>query len=188
MKSRLILDASSRFEQPGAAADRARDELNLQIEAVEPWHAQSLCELFEANAWTSVAAMFDPFPLTAEQATRIAVEPRKDRYYVAVMRGRPVAMAMLRGFDEGYEIPSFGIFVDHNHHHQGIGRRFTEWTIAEAQRIGCEAVRLSVYAGNPVALQMYRSLGFFEQYREPAERAGGQHEKIVMLRSLDVTR
>jgi GNAT superfamily N-acetyltransferase len=181
------LGASSRFDQPDEPAHRERGNSELLIEPVEPRHTRLLCQLFEDNARTSVADTFDPFPLSAEHATRIAREARKDLYYIAVACGRPVAMAMLRGFDEGYEIPSFGIFVDRQHHGQGIGRLLTERTIAEAQRIGCEAVRLSVYADNPMAVRMYRSLGFVEQSRERIERAGGQRERIVMMLRLNVS-
>jgi ribosomal protein S18 acetylase RimI-like enzyme len=186
MRSQLILGASSHVDQAGEPAHRERGNAELLIDAVEPRHTRLLCELFEDNTRTSVADTFDPFPASAEQATRIAREPRKDPYHVAVARGRPVAMAMLRGFDEGYGIPSFGIFVARPHHGQGIGRLLTERTIAEAQRIGCEAVRLSVYAGNPMAVRMYRSLGSVEQSREQIERAGGQRERIVMILRLNV--
>jgi ribosomal protein S18 acetylase RimI-like enzyme len=186
MRSQLILDASSRSDQPDERAHRERGGSELLIEAVEPRHTRLLCELFEGNARTSVADTFDPFPLSAEQATRIAREPRKDLYYIAVARGQPIAMAMLRGFDEGYEIPSFGIFVDRHHQGEGIGRLLTERTIAEAQRIGCEAVRLSVYAGNPMAVGMYHSLGFVEQSRERIQRAGEERERIVMMLRLNV--
>jgi [ribosomal protein S18]-alanine N-acetyltransferase len=96
-------------------------------------------------------------------------------------RGEDVlGFSMLRGFDEGYEIPSFGIFVDHESHGQGIGRRLTAWTIEQARRRGCPAVRLTVYADNAAALGLYASLGFREQERGQVERKGQPAEKIVM--------
>ena len=100
--------------------------------------------------------------------------------YVAQSNGRVVAFSMLRGFDQGYEVPSFGIFVDQEYHGLGIGRQLTMWTIEQARLRGCPAIRLSVYSANTAAETLYRSIGFSEQAREPIGRAGRTEEKIVM--------
>jgi ribosomal-protein-alanine N-acetyltransferase len=155
----------------------------LAIEPVQARHVQALVELFEGNRISVVSDSFDPFPLTADEAERIALQSRRDAYFVASLQGGLVAMSMLRGFDEGFEVPSFGIFVDHRHHGQGIGRRLTAWTVDEARRRGYPSVRLSVYASNAGALHLYRSLGFEEQQRDPVTRAGVQDEKILMTKS-----
>jgi ribosomal protein S18 acetylase RimI-like enzyme len=154
------------------------------IEPVEAGHAQALVELFERNRVPAVNASFDPFPLTADEAKRIALEPRLDAYFVASMDTELIAMSMLRGFDEGFTVPSFGIFVDHRHHGHGVGRRLTAWTVGEARRRGCAAIRLSAYASNTAALHLYRSLGFEEQEREIVARLTGHDEKILMTLSL----
>jgi ribosomal protein S18 acetylase RimI-like enzyme len=156
----------------------------LTIEPVEARHTQALVELFERNRVPVVSDSFDPFPLTADEAERIALEPRGDAYFVASLQGGLVAMSMLRGFDEGFEVPSFGIFVDHRHHGEGIGRQLTAWTVDEARRRVYPAIRLSVYASNVGALRLYRSLGFGEQKRDFVIRAGSRDEKILMTKSL----
>ncbi|HSZ14039.1 MAG TPA: GNAT family N-acetyltransferase [Solirubrobacteraceae bacterium] len=143
-------------------------------------HAGLLEALFERNAVPEITTAFDPFPLTTERARQIAIEPRRDAYYVAVDSEQLVAMSMLRGFDERYETPSFGIFVDRASHGRGVGRSFTAWTIEEARRMGAPSVRLSVYGENTRALAIYRSLGFVEQQREVVTRAGGSSEKLIL--------
>jgi ribosomal protein S18 acetylase RimI-like enzyme len=159
---------------------------SIDIEEVGPAHAPSLADLFERNRGPAVSDTFDPFELTSEQAMRIALEPRQDMYFVGRLGGTLVAMSMLRGFDEGYDVPSFGIFVDHRHHGRGIGRELTTWTVGAARGRGCHAVRLSVDASNTAALHIYRSLGFQEQVRTSVERAAGESdEKIVMLLPLE---
>jgi ribosomal-protein-alanine N-acetyltransferase len=141
-----------------------RDEQALSFEAVQSKHVEALVALFERNA-LAVSDSFDPFPLTAAQAKAIALDRHEDLYFIALRGERPVGMSMLRGFDEGYEIPSFGIFVDSEHHGRGIGRALTVWTIEQAHLRGCPAVRLSVYAENAAARGLYASLGFQEQER-----------------------
>jgi ribosomal protein S18 acetylase RimI-like enzyme len=153
---------------------------DLRFGAVGPEHAEALVELFERNAIASVTEGFDPFALTSAKARWIAQQRRRDAYYLAISREQPVGMSMLRGFDDGYEIPSFGVFVDHLRHGEGIGRRLTVWTIDQARLRGCPAVRLSVYSDNPAARGLYASLGFIEQERRAADRRGAGVQKIVM--------
>jgi ribosomal-protein-alanine N-acetyltransferase len=172
-------------ESAVAKGDRLAVPSEIMIEPVEAGHAQALAELFEGNCVPAVSDSFDPFPLTVAEARRIALEPRLDAYFVASMDAELIAMSMLRGFDEGFTVPSFGIFVDHRHHGHGIGRRLTAWTVAEARRRGCAAIRLSVYASNTAALHLYRSLGFEEREREIVARATGRDEKILMTLSLE---
>lgn len=152
----------------------------MRFQPVGPEHADTLVALFERNSIPAVAETFDPFPLTAAEARRIALEPRQDVYYLATRGEDVLGLSMLRGFDESYEIPSFGIFVDHERHGQGIGRRFTVWTVEQARRLGCPAVRLTVYADNATALGLYASLGFREHERGQVQRKGQPAEKIVM--------
>lgn len=157
----------------------------LRVEPVVAKHVDALTELFERNSIPVVTSSFDPFPLTAREAQRIALEPRKDAYFVAAHTDRLVGLSMLRGFDEGYEIPSFGIFVDHEVHGHGVGRALTAWTVDAARARGCPSIRLTVYSTNSVALGLYASLGFVEQGRRSVDHGAGAEEKIVMCLSLD---
>ncbi len=155
------------------------------FEPIGPEHTDALVDLFVRNAVPTLTDNFDPFPLIPSEAKRIAHEPGGNAYYIAFSDGLAVAFSMLRGFDQGYEVPSFGIFVDQDHHGLGIGRKLTAWTIEQARLRGCPAVRLSVYSTNTAAKRLYESLGFSEQAREPIERAGRTEEKVVMTLDLD---
>jgi ribosomal protein S18 acetylase RimI-like enzyme len=158
----------------------------LRFELVGPNDADALAALFARNSVPTVTGSFDPFPLTAEKGREIALNRGKDAFYVALDADDLVGFSMLRGFDAGYAIPSFGIFVDHMHQGYGVGRQLTAFTIAQARSRGCPAVRLSVYASNAAALALYASLGFSEseRERETVERRGRSDEKIVMLLEL----
>jgi ribosomal protein S18 acetylase RimI-like enzyme len=150
------------------------------VELIAPRHTEPLIAFFERNAVPAVEGTFDPFPLSAKQARAIASRTGKDLYYALLLAGAMVGFSMLRGFDEGYEEPSFGIFVDHHHQGEGLGRRLTSWTIEQAWSIDCPAVRLSVYSHNKAAKRIYDSLGFIEMQRSPIMHAGKSTEKIVM--------
>jgi ribosomal-protein-alanine N-acetyltransferase len=166
----------------GVVADR---QTSLWFEPVRAEHVDLLAELFERNSRPEVTSSFDPFPLDGEEARRIALGSHRDGYYVAARADSLVGFSMLRGFDEGYAIPSFGIFVDRDAHGQGVGRALTSWTVEAARRRGCPCIRLSVYATNAVALGLYVSLGFVEHERLVINRALGPEEKIIMCLRLE---
>jgi ribosomal protein S18 acetylase RimI-like enzyme len=163
----------------GVPADETPELVDLG-----PEHSEALSRFFVRNDVPEVTGGFDPFPLTEEQAVRIATEPRQDRYYAAVAGDEIVGMAMLRGWDEGYEVPSFGVVVDAARHGRGIGARLTDHAIEQARALGSPGVRLSVYGTNHVAQRMYVARGFVEQAREPVERASGPDERVVMVKDL----
>jgi ribosomal protein S18 acetylase RimI-like enzyme len=177
----MTLAGSLPSEQPATCP---RDVGTLVVEGIGADHLKELSEMFERNRVPAVTATFDPFELTADTARRIALEPRRDAYFVARGREGFVAMSMLRGFDDGFEIPSFGIFVDYRQQGRGIGRWLTEWTIRWANSHACLAVRLSVYASNRRAGDLYRSLGFSEITRMSMQRNGEPDEKLIMMLKL----
>ncbi len=154
------------------------------IREVTEEDAFSLAQFFEDNNTPEVTRQFSPFPLTAETASRIARDRRRDRYYIGLDRGKIVALAMLRGWDEGFEIPSFGICVDRRYRRRGIGRAMTQFSIAAARALGATSIRLSVYASNARAIGLYEGLGFHETERRPVSVAGTSDVKIVMAREL----
>jgi [ribosomal protein S18]-alanine N-acetyltransferase len=153
----------------------------LRYEPIGPEHVEELSALFERNRGPEITDMFDPFPLDGAQARKLALDDGEDAFFLARSGEIPVGFSMLRGFDEGYAIPSFGIFVDRGRHGRGVGRKLTEWTVEQARRRGCPAVRLTVYAANVAACRLYESLGFVEQERQGVDRRGQSDEKIVML-------
>ena len=124
-----------------------------------------------------VTRTFDPFPMRAESADRLLGDAREDRFYGAFdADDAMVAMSMLRGWDEGYDVPSFGIVVDHEWHGRGLGARLTAWTVSRARELEAPAVRLTVYTDNARAYALYGRLGFEELERD--QREG--RERVVM--------
>jgi ribosomal-protein-alanine N-acetyltransferase len=157
----------------------------VEIRAARATDRAELGRFFEENNRPQVTRQFHPFPLTVQGALDILSAERFDRFYVATTGPRIVAFCMLRGWDEGYDVPSFGILVDYRVYGRGLGRQVTEFAIAEARRLGSAHVRLTVYASNHHAVRLYESLGFAEVQRERVLVAGQSDMKITMLKRLD---
>lgn len=159
--------------------------LEVIISLAQESDYQKLAQFFEDNSMPEVTRYFHPFSLTLQTATYIALTNHTDRYYIAVRDELIVGLCMLRGWDEGFDIPSFGILVDYRYRRLGLGRQMTEYAVDAAISLKCTAIRLSVYASNSAAISLYESLGFREIHRDTVIVAGQQDQKIVMTKELE---
>src|SRR6266567_2947687 len=121
----------------------------LEIRRVGPELEEALADLFAALREGGDDQDFHPHTLDAAAARRIAHHDGDDLYY-AVTRGneRALAYGILRGWDEGFEIPSLGIAVHPDARGSGLGRMLMSFLHAAARQRGAEHVRLTVYPGN----------------------------------------
>jgi [ribosomal protein S18]-alanine N-acetyltransferase len=140
--------------------------------------------LFERNGDEETTRYFHPFPLTPQAATAIASHDGRDRYYVAATDEALAGLSMLRGWDEGYDVPSFGILVDREWRGRGVGAALLDFTLHQARELGATRVRLSVYASHTAAIALYRSRGFREASRAKAPIARGEDDVLVMVAEL----
>lgn len=109
---------------------------------------------------TETMAAFHPHPFTAEQALAIAHYGGRDYYAGMLIDDVMVAYGMLRGWDEGYEIPSLGVVVSPSHRGLGLGRGMMEHLHAVARDRGARTIRLKVYKTNTAAARLYRRMGY----------------------------
>ena len=77
----------------------------LEFRLLGPDLETGLSELFRAFAQGQDHAFFHPHPMTDEEAKRLCGYRGRDLYYAACMGTAVLAYGLLRGWDEGYEIP-----------------------------------------------------------------------------------
>lgn len=120
-------------------------------------------------------------------AYEIAHLKHLDRFWMMLRDDRIVGFLMLRGWDEGRQVPSMGFMVDSSVRGLGRGRlaiEMIEFMISEARRLGCKQIRFSVYASNRPILRFGEYFGFRETERETISVLGEPDEKIVMVKDL----
>jgi len=161
------------------------DRTLIKIRQIQDTDYEALADFLEENNKPEITRHFHPFPLTSQTAHQIACAMHLDRYYIGILKGRIVALCMLRGWDEGFDIPSFGIIVDYRHQGLGLSSQMTEFAIAQARELECPSIRLSVYASNIRALGIYKSLGFKETSRERVIVEAEQDTRIIMIKDLE---
>lgn len=134
--------------------------LNLAMRRIESADEQPLARLFAALAEANERTFFWPHPLTAEQASRVACNTGSDFYGLGLWNGEAVVYGFLRGWDEGYEIPSLGISVHPEYRRHGLGRAFMSYLHSVASLRQCPRVRLRVHRENARARRLYEELGY----------------------------
>jgi len=136
----------------------------LDIHPLAPRWTHALASLFTALDSAGDARFFHPHPLTPDEAARLCHRPTGADYYCLATTGDPLAPALgyglLRGWDQGYAVPSLGIAVHPDARGQGLSRVMMNHLHAEAARRGAPRVRLKVYPDNAPALGLYESLGY----------------------------
>jgi ribosomal-protein-alanine N-acetyltransferase len=104
----------------------------------------------------------------------VGAATRQDLYYAAFLGDRLVGYGMLRGWDEGYSIPSFGVAVGAAYRGRGIGQRLLRYAIEYARIRGAAAVMLKVHLDNPGARRLYEREGFvFQEFPDDPRQVKG---------------
>jgi ribosomal protein S18 acetylase RimI-like enzyme len=136
---------------------------DLATKRVSEADAESLGKFFAVVAADEESArFFHPHPLsTAFAACLCALQSSyRDRYYITRYHGQVAAYSMLRGWDEGYETPSFGGCTHPGLRGAGLGHLLLAHAIAESRAAGASRLRLTVYKENVAAVHIYRKFGF----------------------------
>lgn len=132
----------------------------LELRLLRPELAGLLREFFRAFVRGPDHAFFHPHPLTDDAADRLCSYQGRDLYYAACVAGRIVAYGMLRGWDEGYDIPSLGMAIHPEARRRGLARSLMAFLHTAAKLRGARQVRLTVYRDNQRAVAIYQRLGY----------------------------
>lgn len=156
--------------------------MSLYFREININDVESLGNLFEINNRKEITDFFYAFPMSYKTAYEILTKAKKDKFFVAILDDQFIGFSMLRGFDEGFNIPSFGIFIDFLHQNRRYGCKFIIWVLNWADCNKIKSIRLSVNIDNKIALNLYQSLGFIKtnEYKDKFN-----HLHLVMHRHLN---
>jgi ribosomal protein S18 acetylase RimI-like enzyme len=155
----------------------------IAIHDAGPSDCEALGAFFEAiGSDPALVVFFHPHPFTREQAEWVCGRgpELRDRYLLATEGDSPsiVGYAMLRGWDEGYEVPAFGVCVRPGQQGLGIGRLLLENAIGAAKDAGAKRVMLKVHRDNAGARRLYESAGFAFAPDQETDQVAGYKELV----------
>lgn len=111
-------------------------------------------------------ADFSPHPFDEEYADAICSYSGKDLYFALITEeSEIIGYFMLRGWDEGYDIPAIGLCVLDEYQGFGFGKLIMNCLESHALLNGASKVMLKVNRTNLIATNLYIKQGFvFQDY------------------------
>jgi [ribosomal protein S18]-alanine N-acetyltransferase len=131
-----------------------------EVRQVGPSTEAALAHFFALLQSRGVDRYFHPHPFTPATARERALYSGQDFYCILADGDRVLGYGMLRGWDEGYEMPSLGIVIHPDMQSRGLGRALMGYLQFAARYRGAKRMRLRVHPDNAKAVQLYRSLGY----------------------------
>ncbi len=138
----------------------------MEIVRLRPIHAESLITFFAEINTEEYTRDFSPFTFDPDMAQRICNHQGRDLYYAILMHDREVAgIGMLRGWDEGYDVPSIGLCILKRYQNRGVGTLMLAFLEMVLGIRGCTRVMLKVRRDNAKAKKLYEDKKYmFEEY------------------------
>ncbi len=143
------------------------------FEQVAGYHRSELTAFLEALNRNGDEEFFHPHAFNEAAVSEIIKrsEQGPDEYWV--LRNQEIlAYGMLRGWAEGFDIPSLGVAVSPRHRGQGLARELMEHLHQRACLRGVGSVRLTVHRQNTSALSLYRKFGYTLRPKSTTELIG----------------
>lgn len=106
------------------------------------------------------AQFFSPHPSSDAAINALVRSADKDLYCLLVEGKRVLGYGLLRGWDEGYEIPSLGLAIHPSARGSGLGKLVMHFLHVSAFRKGARKIRLRVRKSNRQAVELYEGLGY----------------------------
>lgn len=130
----------------------------MQIKKLELSDISNLVEFGNRNI--EEFKYFHPHVFNKETLINILEQTRKDLYYIIIFNNLIIGYGMLRGMDEGYEIPSLGIAIDKDYSGKGLGSLLMVFLETTAKLHKYTKMRLRVNKDNQKAISLYKKLGY----------------------------
>jgi RimJ/RimL family protein N-acetyltransferase len=89
-----------------------------------------------------------------------------------------VGFYMLRGLDEGYPAPMYGVFIGYSHRNKGLASQSLLHAETTCRSSHIERLMLKVHPHNTVAKKLYEARGFTPLRQDP------QNNNTIMEKSL----
>jgi len=117
--------------------------------------------------------VFHPHELSCLGFYKEIKNKNKDKYFLLFNDDNNdiISYGLIRGFDEGYKIPSIGLLVDKNYRSKGYGEKLLNYIHSYLKMCDVDVVRLTVEKQNHLAISLYNKYGYV--FKEEGHRLIG---------------
>lgn len=130
----------------------------------------------------SYTKYFHPFDFQTSSIKNVIAKSIKDCFFAVEINtgneSKNIGFYMLRGIDQGYTDPMYGVFISHQYSGKGIARLTISHAESFCKLNGFKKLLLKVHPENFRAKNLYESLGF-QFLREDAS-----NKNIVLYKNI----
>ena len=133
---------------------------SLEIKELTPEHASIFSKRLSEER-DEYLKYFIPFAEYSEAYIRKTLSEKKiDKYFGLFVNDDIVGFYMLRGFDAGYEIPSYGVWISSKYSNKGLSTLTLYHAFSFCKLNNIKTLMLKVHPENTVAKKLYEKFGF----------------------------
>ena len=133
----------------------------INFRRLEPNDAEALSNLINQDS-KDYSKYFVAFKFETVIIENILKKVKNDLYFGVCWGDELTGFYMLRGFDEGFTIPSYGVYISSRFNNKGLAALALNHAISTCKLLGMKKLRLKVHTENVVALKQYIKFGFVE--------------------------
>lgn len=136
-----------------------------------------------SQASEAYTRFFHPFAFETEVIENLTANSVIDQWFILeiseVKVTWPVGFYMLRGMDEGFADPMYGVFIAESHAGRGLARLTLAHAESQCRLNGWKNIRLKVDPANARAHQLYLACGFEFEAEDPKNS-----DQIILIRQV----
>jgi len=134
----------------------------VEIRIISTQHAPELSELLLSSE-KEYSKHFIPFNFDLESVFRVLDKVVNDLFFGIFIKNKIVGFYMLRGWDAGYEIPSYGVWISKDFSSKGLSKLTLNHAISVCKINSIKKIMLKVHPENLIAKKIYEDFGFINQ-------------------------
>lgn len=136
--------------------------LQLELKKLNIKNAEELTDLLQSSD-EEYTKYFIPFKYDLPTISNILKNKNKDQYYGIYFNSVLIGFYMLRGFDAGYDIPSYGVWISKEYSSKGISKFTLQHAISICKLNNIKRIMLKVHPDNLTAKKIYEDFGFVNE-------------------------
>ena len=135
---------------------------NVEIKELQSDQASTLSALI-LNTPKDHTKYFTPFSFEEDSIKKIINNAVNDKYFGIFINDDIVGFYMLRGFDEGFEVPSYGVWISDKFSGLGLSKLTLQHAITFCKINNIKKIMLKVHPENIIAKSIYETFGFKQE-------------------------
>ena len=133
---------------------------SLEIKELTPEHASIFSKRLSEES-EEYLKHFIPFAEYSEAYIKKKLSEKKiDKYFGLFLNDDIIGFYMLRGFDAGYEIPSYGVWISSKYSNKGLSTLTLYHAFSSCKLKNIKTLMLKVHPDNLIAKKLYEKFGF----------------------------